>query len=145
MLLSGPAGAAADYDLDTSSCALASGPSAISILTDRTFQIRQETGGHRVIQAAGDWSAFWSEHGAGKPRPEADAEKAQVVVAWLGEKPHPGHGIRLAGVRCSGTALTLTFGATEPDPEMDYPMMLYYPAAAVAVPKAADPVEVVLP
>jgi hypothetical protein len=144
MILCAQAAPAADYDLDTTNCSLAPDPSAIGVLTERTFQVREETAGHAVLAAEAAWPAFWAEHGAGQPQHEVSAS-TQVVVAWLGERPHPGFGMRLAGVRCEGSALTLTFEATLPDPEMNYPMMLFYPAMAVAVPAASDSIEVELP
>ncbi|TLS50471.1 protease complex subunit PrcB family protein [Paenibacillus antri] len=69
------------------------------------------------------------ESGEVKTSTTAVNKDVQKVVLDMGEKPHPGWGVRIEGIDFIDDTAVIRYSVTYPDPAAMYPMVISYPKA----------------
>jgi len=96
--------------------------------------------GWLVVRTQEEWTDFWAQHSF-RPAPEIDFEEYTLVAIFLGQKPNPGHSIKITRAGKEAGKVVVHAVQTEPDPSRLYPQVIVYPYDAVLIPKTDQEIE----
>jgi len=91
--------------------------------------------GQYVFDNSQEWSRFWSKY-HGTDAPIVDLEQSTLLAVFLGQKPHPGYSVGIAGATEHRNEVVVDVVEYLPAPGMFYAQMIMYPYDLALIPKA---------
>lgn len=89
-----------------------------------------------VVRTGEEWRALWAAHaGPSAEAPSVDFGTQMVVAAFAGERPTPGFGVEIAGIRRDGQTLAFVVNEYRPAPGMLAAQVIVTPFHIVAIPR----------
>jgi uncharacterized membrane protein len=89
-----------------------------------------------VVRDGTAWTALWAAHaGPASMAPPIDFTSRLVAAVFAGERPSPGHSIRIAAARADADTLTLTVREQPPAAGTMAPQVLVSPFHIVSLPR----------
>lgn len=110
---------------------------------DRGGQSGIEESREAVVRTAAEWSALWTTHGAGRPRPQVDFTKSMVVGVFAGTRPTGGHSVDITKIERDGDGLAVTWRERKPGASDIVTQVITMPYHIVVVDKAPGAVRFV--
>jgi hypothetical protein len=86
-----------------------------------------------------EWEEFWSKHND-TAAPDFDFEKFALVAVFLGQKPNPGHSVKIVGAVEQENETVVEVVEYVPSPGMMFAQVIVYPFDAVLVPATGKPI-----
>jgi len=89
-----------------------------------------------VVRDDRAWRALWSEHaGTSAAAPPVDFDTQMVAAVFAGDRPTPGYGVEITGVRRDGDTLDVVVSESRPAPGMMAAQVIVAPFHIVALPR----------
>jgi hypothetical protein len=110
---------------------------------DRGGQSGIEEAREAVARSAAEWTALWSAHSGGRPRPAVDFTKSMVVAVFAGTRPTGGHSVDITKIARDGGALVVTWRERTPGADEIVTQVITMPYHIVSIDRAAAEVRFV--
>jgi len=89
-----------------------------------------------VVRTPDEWTALWTEHGAGRERPPVDFSREIVVGVFLGSKPTAGYSVAIVSTIDANGVLIVRYRVSEPPAGAITAQVITFPYHLAAVSKS---------
>lgn len=79
-----------------------------------------------IFSSNEDWNQFWAKYNLGN-EPKIDFSKYYVAGVFLGERPNPGFGAEIKGIKKINGYIQINYVEYLPNPLYDYAQVIVYP------------------